>query len=155
MKEETRMMKHSSDSGAAVSSPLYLQTAAWLFQRQSSWSDDRVAKGWLTGCRWSGRLFILYRRKKINPAAGTSPERKKWLNRWCKRILPPVLFVMAKGQGEKQDIPALAGQQADYFARTLLDYKTASAQWYLQPYAPYCTTLSEEKSRAGSVLSAT
>ena len=41
-----------------------------------------------------------------------------------KRILPPCFVCHGgKGQGEKQDIPALAGQQADYFARTLLDYK--------------------------------
>jgi cytochrome c553 len=42
-----------------------------------------------------------------------------------KRILPPCFVCHGgKGQGEKQDIPALAGQQADYFARTLLDYKS-------------------------------
>jgi len=41
-----------------------------------------------------------------------------------KRILPPCFVCHgSKGQGEKQDIPALAGQQADYFARTLLAYK--------------------------------
>jgi cytochrome c553 len=41
-----------------------------------------------------------------------------------KRILPPCFVCHgSKGQGEKQDIPALAGQQADYFARTLFDYK--------------------------------
>ena len=41
-----------------------------------------------------------------------------------KRILPPCFGCHGgKGQGEKQDIPALAGQQADYFARTLLEYK--------------------------------
>jgi cytochrome c553 len=41
-----------------------------------------------------------------------------------KRILPPCFVCHgSKGQGEKQDIPALAGQQANYFARTLLDYK--------------------------------
>ena len=41
-----------------------------------------------------------------------------------KRILPPCFVCHGgKGQGEKQDIPALAGQQADYFARTLLEYK--------------------------------
>ena len=41
-----------------------------------------------------------------------------------KRILPPCFVCHGgKAQGEKQDIPALAGQQADYFARTLLDYK--------------------------------
>ena len=41
-----------------------------------------------------------------------------------KRILPPCFVCHGgKGQGEKQDIPALAGQHADYFARTLLDYK--------------------------------
>jgi len=41
-----------------------------------------------------------------------------------KRILPPCFVCHGdKGQGEKQDIPALVGQQADYFARTLLAYK--------------------------------
>jgi cytochrome c553 len=41
-----------------------------------------------------------------------------------KRILPPCFVCHGgKGQGEKQDIPALAGQQADYFTRTLLEYK--------------------------------
>ena len=42
-----------------------------------------------------------------------------------KRILPPCFVCHgSKGQGEKMDIPALAGQQADYFTRTLLDYKS-------------------------------
>ena len=41
-----------------------------------------------------------------------------------KRILPPCFVCHgSKGQGEKQDIPALAGQQANYFTRTLLEYK--------------------------------
>ena len=41
-----------------------------------------------------------------------------------KRILPPCFVCHGStGQGEKQDIPALAGQHADYFARTLLEYK--------------------------------
>lgn len=41
-----------------------------------------------------------------------------------KRILPPCFVCHgAKGQGEKIDIPALAGQQADYFATTLAAYK--------------------------------
>ena len=41
-----------------------------------------------------------------------------------KRILPPCFVCHgAKGQGEKMDIPALAGQQAEYFSNTLLDYK--------------------------------
>ena len=41
-----------------------------------------------------------------------------------KRILPPCFVCHGpKGEGEKQDIPALAGQHADYFARTLLEYK--------------------------------
>jgi cytochrome c553 len=44
-----------------------------------------------------------------------------------KRILPPCFVCHGgKGQGEKQDIPALAGQHADYFARTLQDYKNGS-----------------------------
>ena len=42
-----------------------------------------------------------------------------------KRILPPCFVCHgAKGQGEKMDIPALAGQQSDYFVRTLMAYKT-------------------------------
>lgn len=41
-----------------------------------------------------------------------------------KRILPPCSVCHgSEGQGEKMDIPALAGQQADYFERTLLAYK--------------------------------
>lgn len=41
-----------------------------------------------------------------------------------KRILPPCFVCHGgKGQGEKMDIPSLAGQQADYFERTLLAYK--------------------------------
>lgn len=41
-----------------------------------------------------------------------------------KRILPPCFVCHGgKGQGEKQDIPALAGQQADYFTRTMLEFK--------------------------------
>ena len=41
-----------------------------------------------------------------------------------KRLLPPCFVCHGgNGQGEKQDIPALAGQQADYFARTLQSYK--------------------------------
>jgi len=42
-----------------------------------------------------------------------------------KRILPPCFVCHgANGQGEKMDIPALAGQRADYLAKTLLEYKT-------------------------------
>jgi cytochrome c553 len=42
-----------------------------------------------------------------------------------KRILPPCFVCHgANGQGEKMDIPALAGQQADYMAKTLLAYKS-------------------------------
>lgn len=42
-----------------------------------------------------------------------------------KRILPPCFVCHgAEGQGEKMDIPALAGQQAEYFSKTLLDYKS-------------------------------
>jgi len=41
-----------------------------------------------------------------------------------KRILPPCFVCHgANGQGEKMDIPSLAGQQADYFERTLAAYK--------------------------------
>lgn len=41
-----------------------------------------------------------------------------------KRILPQCFVCHgANGQGEKMDIPALAGQQADYFSKTLLAYK--------------------------------
>ena len=41
-----------------------------------------------------------------------------------KRILPPCFVCHgANGQGEKIDIPSLAGLQADYFERTLMQYK--------------------------------
>jgi cytochrome c553 len=41
-----------------------------------------------------------------------------------KRILPPCFVCHGSaGQGEKIDIPSLAGQQADYFERTLMEYK--------------------------------
>jgi len=41
-----------------------------------------------------------------------------------KRILPPCFVCHGgKGQGEKMDIPALAGQQAGYFSDTLMAYK--------------------------------
>lgn len=41
-----------------------------------------------------------------------------------KRILPPCFVCHgANGQGEKMDIPSLAGQHADYFERTLMEYK--------------------------------
>jgi cytochrome c553 len=42
-----------------------------------------------------------------------------------KRILPPCSACHGtEGQGEKMDIPALAGQQAEYFEATLKEYKT-------------------------------
>jgi cytochrome c553 len=42
-----------------------------------------------------------------------------------KRIIPPCFTCHgASGQGEKMDIPALAGQKADYLVKTLLEYKT-------------------------------
>jgi cytochrome c553 len=42
-----------------------------------------------------------------------------------KRILPPCFVCHGSdGQGEKIDIPSLAGQQADYFKRTLMEYRS-------------------------------
>ena len=42
-----------------------------------------------------------------------------------KRILPPCFVCHgADGQGEKIDIPSLAGQQAEYFERTLMQYRS-------------------------------
>lgn len=42
-----------------------------------------------------------------------------------KRILPPCFVCHgADGQGEKIDIPSLAGQRADYFERTLMQYRS-------------------------------
>ena len=44
-----------------------------------------------------------------------------------KKIIPPCFTCHgSKGQGEKQDIPALAGQQPDYFVTTLEEYKTGT-----------------------------
>lgn len=42
-----------------------------------------------------------------------------------KKIIPPCFTCHGgNGQGEKQDIPALAGQQIEYFIATLTEYKT-------------------------------
>jgi len=42
-----------------------------------------------------------------------------------KKIIPPCFACHGHdGQGEKQDIPALSGQQPDYFVTTLKEYKT-------------------------------
>jgi cytochrome c553 len=42
-----------------------------------------------------------------------------------KKIIPPCFSCHgSNGQGEKQDIPALAGQQPEYFVNTLTEYKT-------------------------------
>ena len=44
-----------------------------------------------------------------------------------KKIIPPCFTCHgSKGQGTKQDIPALAGQQVDYFVITLEEYKTGA-----------------------------
>ena len=42
-----------------------------------------------------------------------------------KKIIPPCFTCHGSdGQGERQDIPALAGQQVEYFINTLTEYKT-------------------------------
>ncbi len=42
-----------------------------------------------------------------------------------KKIIPPCFVCHGRhGEGEKQDIPALAGQQPGYFINTLTEYKT-------------------------------
>lgn len=42
-----------------------------------------------------------------------------------KRIIPPCFVCHgAEGQGEKIDLPSLAGQEADYFERTLMQYRS-------------------------------
>lgn len=44
-----------------------------------------------------------------------------------KKIIPPCFTCHgSNGQGERQDIPALAGQQVEYFVRTLTEYKTGA-----------------------------
>ena len=46
-----------------------------------------------------------------------------------KKIIPPCFTCHgSNGQGEKQDIPALAGQQIGYFITTLTEYKTGVRQ---------------------------
>lgn len=46
-----------------------------------------------------------------------------------KRILPPCSVCHGtNGQGEKMDIPALAGQQPEYLRKTLMDYKQGKRQ---------------------------
>lgn len=42
-----------------------------------------------------------------------------------KKIIPPCFACHgSRGQGERQDIPALSGQQVNYFINTLTEYKT-------------------------------
>ncbi len=44
-----------------------------------------------------------------------------------KKIIPPCFTCHgSKGQGEKQDIPALTGQQPEYFVTTLQEYKSGA-----------------------------
>lgn len=44
-----------------------------------------------------------------------------------KKIIPPCFTCHGgDGQGEKQDIPALAGQQPEYFANTFKEYKSGT-----------------------------
>jgi len=46
-----------------------------------------------------------------------------------KKIIPPCFTCHGgNGQGERQDIPALAGQQVEYFVNTLTEYKTGVRQ---------------------------
>ena len=53
-----------------------------------------------------------------------SPAKKMVSQGDGKRILPPCFVCHgADGQGEKIDIPSLAGQRADYFERTLMQYR--------------------------------
>ncbi len=62
-----------------------------------------------------------------NKAAGkTTARAEKMVSQGDgKRILPPCSVCHgSRGQGEKMDIPALAGQHADYLASTLMAYKS-------------------------------
>lgn len=56
-------------------------------------------------------------------AKGLTKQDAADLAAWFSSLPPCFVCHGAKGRGEKQDIPALAGQQADYFARTLAAYK--------------------------------
>ena len=66
----------------------------------------------------------------LKPAAGSGSQASAKAEKLVeqgdgKRIVPPCFVCHgANGQGEKMDIPALAGQQADYLTKTLLEYKT-------------------------------
>jgi cytochrome c553 len=54
-----------------------------------------------------------------------SPAEKMVSQGDGKRILPPCFVCHGPvGQGEKIDIPSLAGQRADYFERTLMQYRS-------------------------------
>ncbi len=62
-----------------------------------------------------------------NKAAGKTTARaeKMVAQGDGKRILPPCSVCHgSRGQGEKMDVPALAGQHADYFVSTLMAYKS-------------------------------
>ncbi len=66
----------------------------------------------------------------LKPASGSgnksSAKAEKMVEQGDgKRIIPPCFVCHgANGQGEKMDIPALAGQRDDYMVKTLLEYKT-------------------------------
>ena len=66
----------------------------------------------------------------LKPASGSgnrsSAKAEKMVEQGDgKRIIPPCFVCHgANGQGEKMDIPALAGQREDYLVKTLLEYKT-------------------------------
>ncbi len=129
MKEETRddeVLPAIPALAGQVATYTYKQLRDYLSGSRSHVQMTGVAKG-LTE-QDAADLAVWF--SSLPPAANKSGSEKlaraeKMVEQGDgKRILPPCFVCHgSKGQGEKQDIPALAGQQANYFTRTLLDYK--------------------------------
>jgi len=65
-----------------------------------------------------------------NKAAIATERARKLVDQGDDKRILPACFVChgRKGEGEKQDIPAIAGQHADYFVSTMQAFKTGGRQ---------------------------
>ncbi len=112
------------------------QVPNYMFKQLRDYFNDDRSNGSMTGIakglseQDAADLAVWYASLSLpKPAAGNDQDiaaAEKMVEAGDgKRILPPCFVCHgANGQGEKIDIPSLAGQQADYFERTLLEYKS-------------------------------
>jgi len=129
MKEETR-----DDETLPAIPALAGQVANYTYKQLRDYSDGSRSHDQMTGIakglteQDAADLAVWFSSlpSPQNKSGSQNLARAEKMVEQCdgKRILPPCFVCHgSKGQGEKQDIPALAGQQADYFTRTLLSYK--------------------------------